>query len=696
MKAVFIKEWKAYFKSPIGYIFSGIFLALCAIFFVSGTLAYQTADLKSMFANINVIYLFLVSILTMGLLSLERSRRTDQLLLTAPVSVTQIVIGKYLAALSVFGITLAVSLIFPMILCVFGSPSITEMIGSYIGFILLWGAFISIGLFISALTESQMIAAIVTFGVLLLVFYMDWIAANISNAAIQKIVTWFSLMSRYEEFQNGILNTINIVYYLSFIGVFLFLTVQAVRRRQYGDTRFKIHSAAMTAAVLAGAVLLNGIVTTLDGKLPIKFDMTQDKVYEFSAQTKEVMNELSEPIDVYALYSDSMSGELVSAIKEYLSQYQSMNSLLKVTYIDPYEDPAFARKYGDDAGVGTVVVQKGERFKTIPLSQLYRQSQSGTVSIDMEKQMTAAIRYVAGNGAAVKAYLTEGHGEYRSQELKKALESEGYTVETINLASSEIPEDASILISMAPSADVTAEERDVIDAYLLKGGRAAWVFTAGTSAMERLYGYLSEWGITPNSDFAYEGDSSKAMRSNMGVPVPSPTLQKHTITEKLQQSDIPFAAPVSCSFTLNENNLQHTYVTSLLETSKNSWGITDLQRSNTQKAEGDISGPLSLSAISEKSDGTGGSVLVLGSLQAVETDGILEESSYCNGDFVLNAFSYMTQKGDSLNIRAKIISAERLTMTEMQVKVISIVLQYVLPILILAAGLLVWLRRRYL
>ena len=86
MKAVFIKEWKAYFKSPIGYIFSGIFLALCAIFFVSGTLAYQTADLKSMFANINVIYLFLVSILTMGLLSLERSRRTDQLLLTAPVS----------------------------------------------------------------------------------------------------------------------------------------------------------------------------------------------------------------------------------------------------------------------------------------------------------------------------------------------------------------------------------------------------------------------------------------------------------------------------------------------------------------------------------------------------------------------------------------------------------------------------------
>lgn len=119
MEAIIKKELKGYFQSPIGYIFVGVFMALCSMFFVSGALAYQTADLSSIFANINVVYLFLVSILTMGLFSLERSRKTDQLLLTAPVSVRDIVVGKYLAALSVFGVTLLISLVFPFILNIY-------------------------------------------------------------------------------------------------------------------------------------------------------------------------------------------------------------------------------------------------------------------------------------------------------------------------------------------------------------------------------------------------------------------------------------------------------------------------------------------------------------------------------------------------------------------------------------------------
>ena len=173
-------------------------------------------------------------------------------------------------------------------------------------------------------------------------------------------------------------------------------------------------------------------------------------------------------------------------------------------------------------------------------------------------------------------------------------------------------------------------------------------------------------------------------------------MQEHSITEKLIASDISFIAPASCSFTLNENNLQHTYITSLLKTSKNSWGITDLARESFDKSENDINGPLDLAVISEKSDGSGGAIFAIGSLQAVETQGILDNASYSNGDFMLNTFSYLTDKGDALNIRAKVISPESLTMTETQVKVIAMVLQYILPLLILLVGLVVWLRRRYL
>lgn len=697
MKAIFMKEWKGYFQSPIGYIFTGVFLIICSMFFISGALMYQQADLGTIFSNINIIYLFLVSILTMGLLSLERSRRTDQLLFTAPVSVWQVVIGKYLAAMATFGITLLISLIFPVILSIYGHPSMSEMIGSYLGFILLWGAFIAIGLFLSSLTESQMIAAVVTFGALLLVFYMDWFTANITNPVLFEVVEWFSLMSRYTDFQNGILDLVNVVYYLSFIAVFLFLTVQVIRYRQNSEKKFRINHLLVTVSVLVGVILVNSIVGTIGEKLPMQLDLTQDRVYEFSDQTKEVMKALDSDVEVLALYPKEDDGEFVEAVREYLAKYQQLSDHFKVEYIDPYTDPSAIRPYGDNVSLGSVIVKKGDKFRVIPLHQIYQQSQStGTVFIDMERQVTSAVRDVVGGEGVTKAYMTQGHNEYSGGELKAALESEGFEIETINLATTPVPEDATVLISMAPSVDFTAEERDALDEYLMRGGKAAFVFSARNPKMERLNSYLQEWGITIRSDYAMEGDSSKAFRGGNGVSAPAPALGEHSITEKIIESGIAFIAPGSCSFGLQENNVQHTFVTSLLQTSQNSWGIMDLSRGTTEKAEGDIDGPLDLAAIAEKSDGNQGMIFVMGSLQAVETNGLLNNASYCNGDLMMNAFSYLADKGDVLEIRAKVISPEKLTMTETQVKGWSTVLQYFIPGLILLIGLVVWLRRRYL
>ena len=115
----------------------------------------------------------------------------------------------------------------------FGEPALSEVISSYIGFILLWGAFISVGVFISSLTESQMIAGVFTFASLLLIYFISWFESSIQNELAKKIVGWFSLLSRYSEFQSGILNIENIIYYLSFIFVFLFLTVRVIDKKRY-------------------------------------------------------------------------------------------------------------------------------------------------------------------------------------------------------------------------------------------------------------------------------------------------------------------------------------------------------------------------------------------------------------------------------------------------------------------------------
>ena len=114
----------------------------------------------------------MASLLTMRLLAEERGKKTDQLLMSSPVSITEIVLGKYLAAMAVFGVTMLLTLIFPAIMYIHGNPALSEIIGSYIGFILLWGSFISIGGFISSLTESQVIAGVLTFASLLIISYI--------------------------------------------------------------------------------------------------------------------------------------------------------------------------------------------------------------------------------------------------------------------------------------------------------------------------------------------------------------------------------------------------------------------------------------------------------------------------------------------------------------------------------------------
>ncbi len=233
MTAIFKKEFKNYFMSPIGYIFVGVFTFLASMFFSNGILMSQQADISIMFSDINLIYLFLAALLTMRLLSEEKNKKTEQLLLSSPVSITSIVVGKYLAAMAVFGITMLISLVYPFIMFKFGEPALSEVIGSYLGFILLWGAFISVGVFISSLTESQMIAGVFTFATLLLIYFMSWFEASVKNPVISKIIGWFSLLSRYGEFQSGILNFESVIYYLSFIFVLLFLTVRVIDRKRY-------------------------------------------------------------------------------------------------------------------------------------------------------------------------------------------------------------------------------------------------------------------------------------------------------------------------------------------------------------------------------------------------------------------------------------------------------------------------------
>lgn len=233
MVAIFKKELKNYFKTPIAYVFLAPFIFLASMQFIAVLTYLNHASVDYILNYVNILCLFIVPVLTMQLLSEEKSKKTDQLLLTSPIGVWDIVLGKFFAAYSVFFIGCLITLVYPVIFSFIGSPIISETIGQYIGFMLIWGTFIAVGLFISSCTESQVISAILTFVALFFLYQVDSWSVSITNELTKNIVGWFSIMSRYTDFQSGLLNLSNIVYYLSFIFVFLFLTKRNIENRRY-------------------------------------------------------------------------------------------------------------------------------------------------------------------------------------------------------------------------------------------------------------------------------------------------------------------------------------------------------------------------------------------------------------------------------------------------------------------------------
>ena len=189
--------------------------------------------MANVFSDISYIYLFLAAFLTMRLLSEEKNKKTDQLLLSSPVTITQIVLGKYFAAVAVFFVTMLFSLVYPLVLFTYAHPVMSEVISSYIGFILLWSAFIAIGLFISSLTESQMIAGVCTFAVLFGIYYLDKPAIANTNYIAGVIYDSVALFDHYDGFQTGVISLRDVVYYISFTFTFIFLTIRVMDRRRY-------------------------------------------------------------------------------------------------------------------------------------------------------------------------------------------------------------------------------------------------------------------------------------------------------------------------------------------------------------------------------------------------------------------------------------------------------------------------------
>lgn len=234
MFAIFKKEVRSYFYSPIAYVLIGLFVLMVSAFFYLSNLQSQSADFTATLPSVGFILVFVIPMLTMRILSEDRKNGTEVLLITSPVSLYSVVIGKFLALLFVFLIMISITFIYPIIIFAFGNPPIAPLITSYLGLILLGASFIALGVFASALTENQIIAVIISFVCLLFIQLVDSIGSA-AGGLVATILHWFSLQSRYNDFTSGQLSLASIVYFLSFIAVFLFLTIRVIEKRRWSQ-----------------------------------------------------------------------------------------------------------------------------------------------------------------------------------------------------------------------------------------------------------------------------------------------------------------------------------------------------------------------------------------------------------------------------------------------------------------------------
>ena len=233
MLAIYKKEMRTYFTTPLGYVFIAVFLAVTGFVFAFSTFQTQTSDVSGYFQMMIFGYIVIIPLLTMRSFAEERRTRTEQLLMTSPVTIPAMVFAKFLAAFTMFAGTVLLSCVYYLPLFGYGEPNVGRAVGCLIAMLLLGMCFISVGIFVSTLTESTVTASIGTMAILL-VFVVAAIFNNlIDSYVIRSVLSWISVYSRYVNFTYGIFDIAAAVYYVSITAVFLFLAIRVYERRRY-------------------------------------------------------------------------------------------------------------------------------------------------------------------------------------------------------------------------------------------------------------------------------------------------------------------------------------------------------------------------------------------------------------------------------------------------------------------------------
>lgn len=705
MIAIYKRELASFFHSFIGWLYAAVTLFVMGIYFVVFNMLAGYPTISYVLQSIVFLCIITIPILTMRILAEERKYKTDQLILTAPVSVGRIVLGKYMALVTVFAIPVVIIGLVPFFLMQAGKFQLGISYTSLLGFFLYGCLGLAIGLFLSSLTESVVIAAVLTFIALFVGYIMSGLCSIISGSGtsvvakyISKLLYCFDMVGRFDALSGGYFQLESVVYFVTFTAFMLFCTTQSIQKRRYAMADRGIKLGVYSIFNILLAALLTIAVNIGLNYVPDQYtsiDVTTNKMFTLTEDTVQSVRDLSQDVTIYVLADESsMDGDLDKT----LQQLKGLSKHITIEYINPIANPRFYYKYTDTQPSDNSLIVVGPNTSVVvDYSSVYAAEfnyttyQNEIVGYDGEGQIASAIARVTLTDMP-KFYIVAGHGELEFDErFLNALNKENVLYEYLSLhAVDAVPEDAQGIILNAPTGDYSADDADKVLAYLEQGGNALIIPTwtdADMSNFERILGY---YGVSLVEGMIVEADRSYYYQSPYYL---FPSIEYDDVTEKVYGGTV--FAPFSRGLKFDEE-AGDVYYQPLLTTSGSSFSKTKLSDAeNYNKDAEDIDGPFVIGLKAEKSakDGEVSQALLLATEQMFTASADDVVPGY-NVKLFSSMLSSLAERDDSVAIPVKYYENSNLVFNAQTVYTVGIVSVFLLPIICLVNGLIIWLRRR--
>ncbi|SDB07327.1 Gldg family protein [Eubacterium oxidoreducens] len=705
MSAIFKREFKSYFQNVIGWVFIAATMFFFGLYSYAYNMVNTYAKIDSVLQSITFLFLITVPILTMRAMAEERKNKTDQLIITAPVSVGKIVIGKYLAMAAVYTITVGIICIFPVILSRFGSIAYAE---TYVGIVGLWlyGLLcLAIGLFISSLTESIVLAAIISFAALFVAYMMGSISSMISASGIlEKIMSALDITAGIEDFTGGTFSVSGLVYYVSAVILFLFLTCQSIQKRRWsGASTRKLQLSMFSGSLIAVGVVVCILVNVVVAQLPEaakSIDITSNKVYTLTDDTLEYLDTLEEDITIYVWIKESSCDETLAKT---LSRYEDASKHITVEYVDPNVSPTFYENYTDEAPTeNSLFVVNGDTSKVVSYDDIYETEvdyttyQYETTGYDGEGLITSAINYVTSTEQPI-IYTLDGHGETSLDDsFTQAIEKMNIAIETISLLQEDaVPDDCELLVINGPTSDLNEDDAQKVIDYIDNGGKVLITLSYTTEDMPNFEGILESMGMGTVEGVVADSNSSYYYQYPYYL---IPEILSTDLTSDAADGYIFMPTAIGLDYSTDDLSDNET-ITPLLTTSDDAISKVDVANATPyEKEDGDIEGPFNLGLwyqnTGDDGEGTGEAVVISSTITfSTDADEIVSGNN-------LTLFSSIveemvdTEGTNTVSIAVKDMSTSYLTVTQAVARAYGAIAIYLLPIALCVAGIIIWIKRR--